>query len=751
MLLTLALAALVQGTPTLQDSTSAYPDAGTRQLVAGARERRARVERTIDAYQVTARQRIHVGVQALSRQRTLFGQEMAARIDWRRGQTGTVRVLGAREASPSTSRGVSLPDDLMSEGPDLAFDPDQLQLDIFSFGISMGARDTTVERRERVRAAEGEVRAGTEVERDSTGKRTGTSVNVDATTVDPLGAGSEAHYRFRSGDTTTVRLPDGTRLQMVQLEIIPRRREFRLLRGTLWIDLQTHGVVRSVLTTARPFDLRRDVDEDLPGVIDAAGPIRAVVRYVTVEYALTQGRFWLPRLMAVDLEATMGVVAGLPVRFERSYADYTVTASATPQQAPRLAGAPRDTAVERVCRNDAKETGASCRCNSVACSLWRVEIPADTAALLASADLPEPLAGASSKLITGEEVESLARVLVPGFGDFAPELHTEVASLRMLRYNRVEALSVGARADVEYGPLTVDGEARIGLADLEPKAELGVTRQTAFWNTRLGGYRRLVAFDPATSGRALGPGNSLSALLLGRDEYDYFLASGAELTGSPIRAGAWTYNWRLFGEHQHPSTRNTQLSLGRVWEGSDVFRENRAAARADQLGAGLSLRRDFGSDRSQARLTTGVGLEGQTGDFQFGRGQAFARLSSGLGGRLGLALEGAAGSTTGDVPVQGLWYLGGTQSVRGYQGALLGGTAFWRARAEVATPTPAARIVLFSDAGWVGARDAWKGDPNLLSAGIGASVLDGLIRLDLSRAIREPKGWRVDLYLDAAL
>jgi hemolysin activation/secretion protein len=103
------------------------------------------------------------------------------------------------------------------------------------------------------------------------------------------------------------------------------------------------------------------------------------------------------------------------------------------------------------------------------------------------------------------------------------------------------------------------------------------------------------------------------------------------------------------------------------------------------------------------------------------------------------------------VPLQGLWYLGGPTTVRGYEGAFLGGESFWRGRAEIATATPAARIVLFGDAGWVGARDAWETDPPLLSAGVGASFLDGLVRLDLARALRRPTGWRLELYLDGSL
>jgi len=741
MLIAAALAALFQGTPatppaaTPQDTLSAYVDRGAAELLRGARERRARVERAIDLYRVTARQRTHAGVAALSRARTLFGGETAVRIEWRRGETGTVQVLGARQVSPATSRGAEVPDDLEDEATQLAFDPDELQLSLFQFGAgSLGVEE--------------------EDDRESVVERDGdtVSVQVDVSPIDPLSPGSEAHYRFRTGDTTTVRLPDGSQLRLIQLEILPRRREFRLLRGSLWIDSQTHGVARSVLTTARPFDLARDVDEEVPGVITMMGGVRATVRYVTVEYALVQGRWWLPRLMAIDMEANLGVMAGMPVRFERSYSDYEVQASATPQQAPVATLAQRDTSLARICRRDAEEAGEVCRCEWNRCRRWKVDVPADTASLLTSPDLPPPLAGTGGgRLITGEEVESLARVLTPSLGslgDFRPEIETRIADLRLLRYNRVEGLSIGARADVAWGPLAIDGEARLGLADLEPNVEIGVARESLARRTRVAGYRRLTPFDPAA--RVFGFGASLNALLFGRDEADYFLATGAELTGRPVRDERWSFAWRAFGEHQHAVRRNTQFTLARAWD-SEPFVEVRPADDADQAGLGVTLSRDFGGDRSPARLTVGTGLEAQTGTFGFGRGQAFARLGLPSLGRFALALEGAAGTTTGDVPMQGLWYLGGPTSVRGYRGAYVGDQAFWRARAEVATPLPAARLVLFSDAGWVGNRDAWDFDPLLLSAGVGASFLDGLVRLDLARALRSPTGWRVDLYLDAAL
>lgn len=734
MLLAAALATLLQGTPPPpSDTASAYLDPGARIVVQGARERRQRVERSIDLYRVTARQRMHVGLSAASRARTLYGQETAARIEWHRDAPGLVRVLGAREASPATTGGATLPEDFRSEAVDLAFNPDELQLNLFTFAMGGTSRP---EPAPADTAPDGSV-----------------SVGVRLDPIDPLSPGAEAHYRYRAADTTAVRLPDGSRLRLVRLEIIPRRNEFRLVRGSLWIDTETYGVARSVLTTARPFSTREDTEtRGVPAVVRPLTNVRATVRYVTVEYGLHQGRHWLPRLIAVDAEARVLGIAGVPVRFERSYDEYEVVASAAPSHAPlpdRTAAT--DTAARRACRADARAAGEVAQWERGQCRRWRVEVPADTMALLTSAELPPSLAGERATLITGEEVEALAKVLVPSLarlGDFLPETRLSIASPGMMRYNRVEGLSIGAAAGVSRGPYSIDLTTRVGHADLEPQAELTLARQSLARRGAITGYRRLATFDPLT--RDLGLGASLNALLLGRDDAEYLLASGAEVTSDPLRTGRWSWSGRLFGEHQHPVERNTQLSLARAWTAAP-FRPVRAAERADQAGASLGLTRDFGTDRSPLRLALGGWGEAQAGTFRFGRAQASARLNAPAAGRFALALEGAAGSSAGEVPVQGLWYLGGTSTVRGYPGALLGGEAFWRGRAEVGTAFPAARLVVFSDAGWVGARNGWQLDPPLLSAGAGASFLDGLIRLDLSRALRSPTGWRVDLYLDAAL
>ena len=71
-------------------------------------------------------------------------------------------------------------------------------------------------------------------------------------------------------------------------------------------------------------------------------------------------------------------------------------------------------------------------------------------------------------------------------------------------------------------------------------------------------------------------------------------------------------------------------------------------------------------------------------------------------------------------------------------------------RGELALSTRAVRPVLFGDLGWAGRREDWQHPGRPISgAGIGWSVLDGLIRMDLSRGIYPRQRMRLDLYVEA--
>ncbi|MBX6365254.1 MAG: hypothetical protein IRZ00_15400, partial [Gemmatimonadetes bacterium] len=333
----------------------------------------------------------------------------------------------------------------------------------------------------------------------------------------------------------------------------------------------------------------------------------------------------------------------------------------------------------------------------------------------------------------------------------------------LVRYNRVEGISVGARAQEDLGRLALDGTVRLGFAagaddpetgrdrgaQFSPEAVLGITHETTSSTFRLAAYHRLAVVDPAT--RALGVGNSLSALLLGRDDGDYFRATGLELTRRGVPVGEERLGWRLFAEREEAVTRNTDWSLPRLFGSDERFRENLRAERASEAGAEATLRIERGLDPRGVRWGVVLAAEGAVGTFDYLRPAATARIGFPLPLHLVGSVEGAAGTSIGTLPTQRLWLLGGPATLRGYGGDAVHGPAFWRGRAELATDLPAARLAVFGDAGWAGERREFTAGRPLLSAGVGASFLDGLARIDLARALRGTRGWRLDMYVDGLL
>lgn len=697
---------------TARPASDAYLDAAAEALVRGARARMETVDRSIAEYETVAREHLSLSVSAFRRDRLLLREETAARVLWRREGVGEVEVLGARRVTPVFSREVE-----SGEGAEtydgaplgLAFDPGGDRFLVFA-GITT----------------------------DSAAIR------------HPLGAGSESDYRFRSGGSTALRLADGRTIRLRELQVIPRRREFSLLRGSLWLEEETHAVVRGVFQPARPWDIDLDGDEDdeVPGFVK---PIRGEIRHVAVEYGLWEGRWWLPRLVSFEGRGETGMTGRLGgvVRYERTYADYRVRGEAGAAELTADPGA----GVLSECPEREERGELRCRCEGGVCRLYAVHLPADTASLVDSPYLPPSVWTEGPALFSERELEEITgmlRGLPAAPWELArPEVRWEVAGPALLRYNRVEGLSVGARAEASLPPLTADLTVRMGTAHLPPAGELGVTGDWRGERLRAAAYRRLVPVGGGRTGPGIG--NSLNALLFGRDDADYLHAVGVEARGEPRWTAGSGYGWRLYAERQSAAAKGTDLSLPYLFDREWSFRPNLRADPATQAGAVLSLRHARGLDPAGARGRMEAEVEGAVGTFRYLRPSLILGGSVPLPGRLLGAVEVAGGSTLGTLPAQGLWYLGGAETVRGYAPLAAGGEAFWRGRAEVSTSAPLARVVLFSDVGWAGPRSGVRLDPSLLSAGAGVSFLDGIVRLDLARALRGTTGWRAELYLDAVL
>jgi hypothetical protein len=713
----LAAVALLLALQSPSDST-AYLDPGARELVRRARERRSSAEETITDYHARAQERISLGLRALRRDRTFYQREMAARIAWHRTGPDTVTMLGAREAIPVAYQGVRLPEDLEADAPDLGFEPGRGRMNV---GI-------------------------------------GDSEFV----YDPLAPGSESSYRFQSGDTTIITLQDGRTIRLLELRIIPRRDEFHLLAGSFWLEDQHAALVRAVFRPARPWDLERDLSRDdandakgIPGFLK---PIRAEIRYITAEYALIEGKWWLPRLLAVDAVAMAGSFLAAPLRYERVFSDYDVTVAPRQSQAGPDSAAVDSIAADTLRADSAARAAcqgrADCRCTRRRCRTAVVVLPDDTASLLVSPALPKSFDDAGPFLSSGEarELGRAVGVLPQApWQTHAPSFGLGLWGSRggLLRYNRIEGLSVGARLGLDFGRLTADATARVGIADGWPNLELGLGRESPDVSMRVAAFRRLAVSNP--DAKPLGIGNSLGALFLGRDDGVFYRTWGGEILLHPAATALHSYEWRLFAEWQRAADQETDLSLPHLLRDRHRFAPNIAAVPAREFGSSLVLRGARGVSTRGVTLGADLGMAASLGTYDFARASLTTRLTAPLPARLLGALELAAGATGGPAPVQSLWYLGGPASLRGYAGGVTGGPDFWRVRVEVANASPGARLAAFTDAGWAGAGPAIRTGHPLVAAGIGASFLDGIVRVDLARALVNPKGWRMDFYVDGIL
>jgi hypothetical protein len=716
--------------------TDSYSDSATADLVRRARSARERNERLVSAYDVRVSSRLGVGIRALARDRMLYRQEVVADIHWRRDSITTVEVIGAREGVPIAIKGDQIPDGLDGEIRDLVIDPGSDYLRLMS--------------------------------------------GDDDGFVYPLRDGAENDYRFQRGGVTTFTLGTGTRIELVALKVIPRRADFQLISGTLWFDNSTANLVRIVFRPARPFEMRRDLDpddlNDTPSWVNAG----AEIKYITVEYGLFENRWWLPRYIGIDAKGTVGSWLNAPFRMERVYEDYEVTGGTAPDSNSNFVPAGRrwirsdhidedgelpdsiqsridDCIREESARIDSSDqritTGRRIRnCTRYgpkADSNLSISLPEDTLDLLVSPELGEPILNMGD-LVNEDEILALkdalgalperpweARLMLPG---------GTAALLQHARYNRVEGLSLGLSGGVDFGRLQLTALGRLGIADLEPNGEFTLVRPTLTQRYTLGAYRRLAPANPAAN--PLGSINSFRSLFAGSDDGMYFRSTGVELGGQNVESGWWSA--RVFAERQESAVTETDFSIPNVFDSSHRFRQNITANEVDQFGAELSLR---GRWYVSPSVTLGIEttLDGEAGDAEFGRGTATARMYYTRGGPVAAAFTFSAGTSVGSPTVQRLFYLGGPSSLRGYDGGVTAGTGYWYGRAEVGNSFPAARLIGFTDIGWAGDRDNWGSGRTLIGVGVGGSVMDGLVRLDLSRAVRAPTGWRLDFYIDGAI
>jgi hypothetical protein len=752
-----------------RDSATAYRDPQARAMIARAREARLQQDSALRAYDAMSYGRVSAGMAMgkVGRERLLYRSESASRVRWSRDRGVWIEVMGQRRALPM------IPHDAKEEREEVLSEAG----DMSAIPYFPGSETLFI--------------GGPQVRRAA---RPGEEGEDGIFIVHPLGEGAEAYYTYATGDSASFRLPTGRTVRIREVQVRPRETKWNVAVGSLWFDADRGTLVRAAYRMAEPIDLWVTVAEeepedakDLKWVKRIITPMKAQVRAVAVEYGLHEGRFWLPRLQYAEGDAQAGFIH-VPFKMEQTFryasvngADSipAITIVERPDEVARL-----DTmsaAARRAWRDSVRtarraagdtmprRTGVSEACDTsttgyVVQSRYRygdtrlpvaVRVPCDVQRLAASPVLPASIYDPGEEVFGVKEREELIAQAIslgaqPAFGVQPPQL---MYGIDYLRYNRVEGLSVGAEVQQSFGAgYEASLTARFGFADRDPVVELFGRRSDLLRTVRLGGYHRLVAVGDR--GNPLSLGSSLSAMLWGRDEGFYYRATGAELGWLRDRGVGGQLDLRLFGERQATARVRTTRALVR----STDTPWNVQAEEGMYAGGALRWSGSHGLDPLAFRLLRDVRLEGgaraDSDGVSYGRLAADLTLSHGIGRVLGhqgvAALTAAAGTSVGHLPTQRWWYLGGLQTVRGQAPGTAIGDAYWLGRAEMGWELKLLRPTIFGDLGWAGDRRDFTAVGRPLSGvGVGASFMDGMIRMDVARGIHPGKQVRVDLSLES--
>jgi hypothetical protein len=706
---------------------SAFKDPRAKDLLQRAREARFSQDSTLTGYDVGTYERMSVGMgfKRIGRDRLLMRAERATHVRWQRDKGAVVEVKGQRSAFPLIN-GIGDGDINLGTIGDIPYYPGRETLWI---GSGLAKADVS-----------------------------------DDEMIHPLATGAEAYYTYASGDSVSFQLPGGQRVQLRELLIRPRQPKWNVAVGSLWFDASSGHLVRAVYRMAQEMDIMAvaketgdddDPDDDIPAwVKPMITPMKAMVSAITVEYGLHEGRFWLPRAETVEGDAQVSFMH-IPFKLEQRFKYESVNGT---DPMPDLTIAIADTATDSVSR-DARRERRRTECKegqqrvrteyrSDEALRIRVEVPCDTVALARSPELPKSIYDEGEQLFgTAERDELVSQALtLAAQPEFAPQRPTVSFGVPYTRFNRVEGFSTGVAADqVLGGGYSAHALFRLGFSDLSPNGELSFDRTDGRRTIGLGVYRRLVASNDW--GDPLGFSSSVSALLFGRDEGFYYRTWGAELKGE--KSDGIFREWRLFAEQQFDAMVHTEFSVAHPG-GVTGELTNIDAVNGNVVGLAVAHHSSVGLDPHGFRALTDVKLEGATGTFDYSRGSMQTTLSHGLGSALDGALTLGGGTSGGHLPIQKQFFLGGVGTVRGQRAGAAIGDSFWMTSAEIGTGSVGFRKIVFGDLGWAGSRTdfAHPGRP-LSGAGVGASFMDGLIRIDVAKGIYPEKSVRTNLYVEA--
>ncbi len=716
--------------PQASDSAT-FRDAATAELYARARVRHVRQDSLVRDYRARIRTRLTAtaGRSRFARQTALIRHESVAEIAWRAPNDLKVKVVAARVAAPIVRI-------VQGFGGDIEGD------------------------------AEGELRDALVMDRPWFIPRAlGDSIRLmgvpEHAALHPLGDDAVEYYRFAVTDSVQLLVP-GRRVRAFKMRVEPKRIGPSLIAGDMWIDAESADVVRFSMTFLGDYvwDAPRSAtaEDSARARKENAQARRFLSVEAMVEYALVDRQYWMPyrQLLAITAEVPWFVNVAVPATAVTTFSDYRVNegeaiAFVVPEEdlepgeaRRRLRATPgansvlsKDTVFTRRERHEAGYFHAGLWSTG----RWELEVlPGDSlqayiwdAELAAREDPIEQrrLRETFAELSTLREELPFQWTGRRWFG-VAWENAAEIT-----RFNRVQGLSLGVGFELHPGPrfTTVLATGRFGFGDLRPTATVTWRRDGPVGRVDVSGFHTVRETEPWT--RGLGIGNSLNALFVAHDDADYLRASGGSL------AYSWNYGVlggveaRLAYEHHDGIEAISGSPVADLW-GDGLFLPN------PEVREGWYLRGVLRRDGRIGPSRFAPGWEVVAGpDVLAVRGWVTAALPFTVLGREG-TLGVLSGVVRGDSVPQLEFRLGGPHTVRGYAYGTRRARQLWAAQLDVALT----RSRLLAPVAFVDIGDTFMSDP-MVGAGLGLSLLGGLVRFNLSKGLRPVGEVRFDLLFRA--
>lgn len=374
-------------------------------------------------------------------------------------------------------------------------------------------------------------------------------------------------------------------------------------------------------------------------------------------------------------------------------------------------------------------------------------------------DVANDLLDGRTRIYTGRIGHALDRASAYGWPgqhlDYWPFLENGVYRVaHSVRYNRVEGLVIG----ISHSPLTWTSRdrarifGRVGYATAlddiryEVGAETRLGERGDLIDVKIGG-----SYHQDTDTRDLWKSNwtenSLAAIFFKNDFFDYWETEGYQLYASARLTPLAQVSVAYRSDEYRTLAQNTTWSLF----GGDDFQTNPAIVEGDMESVVVAVEggrlhalkwRPRGlAFRAEAEFGEGLG-----GDFDFSRFvgdvRGYARLSSETGASIRLR----GGTTSGSIPFQKAFSIGGNGSVRAYpQNAFVGDRmALLNAEVEFYDASIGSwdlddtTLFGFFDAGWTNTfgTDELRMDDVLPAAGLGLALDNRKLRFELAWPLR---------------